>query len=356
MGRKSRKLARTEWKLPAMSCERGSADRTVVRELAIEPDTLAWYADRHGFERRVRTEALRHYRYRWESKRSGGVRLIESPKPRLKEIQRILLRRVLDRVPPHTAAHGFRRFRSIRTAVAPHVGKHTVLRVDLRDFFSSISGRRVHGLFSALGYDLQASGWLTGLCTNRAPAWVLDDCPEVHGKNGRHQVAVRYGRVHLPQGAPCSPAIANLCAWGLDVRLSSLADATRADYTRYGDDLLFSGGEAFGRAVRRFHVHVCAIIREEGLTAETRKTRIMRRSARQQGLGVVLNERPGIRRDAYDRLKATLHNCVQQGPATQNREGHPDFRAHLAGRLAHVESLHPQRGSRLRDLFEKIDW
>jgi hypothetical protein len=70
----------------------------------------------------------------------------------------------------------------------------------------------------------------------------------------------------------------------------------------------------------------------------------------------VVNERPNLTRTDYDRLKATLHNCVKHGPAAQNRDGHADFRAHLAGRVAYAAWLNPARGRRLRELFERIAW
>ncbi len=110
------------------------------------------------------------------------------------------------------------------------------------------------------------------------------------------------------------------------------------------------------RAVRRFHVHVSRIALEEGFEVHTRKSHFMRQGVRQQVAGVVLNVRPNVCRRDFDRLKATLTNCVRRGPQGQNRDGHADFRAHLAGRIAHVAQLHPERGRRLRLLFEQICW
>jgi RNA-directed DNA polymerase len=72
--------------------------------------------------------------------------------------------------------------------------------------------------------------------------------------------------------------------------------------------------------------------------------------------GLVANERANVPRPDFDRLKATLTNCLRLGPATQNRDGHPDFRAHLQGRVAFVESINPAKGERLRKILEAIDW
>ena len=157
---------------------------------------------------------------------------------------------------------------------------------------------------------------------------------------------MKYEHPHLPQGAPTSPAIANLCVFRLDLRLAGLARAAGAQYTRYADDLAMSGEDDFARYARWLVPRAAAIATDEGFAVNHRKTRIMRRSQRQHLAGVVLNQRPNIRREQFDQLKATLFNCVQRGPASENRDGHSNFRAHLAGRIAHVQSLHAARGKR----------
>ena len=70
----------------------------------------------------------------------------------------------------------------------------------------------------------------------------------------------------------------------------------------------------------------------------------------------MLNSHPNIPRGEYDRLKAILHNCVRFGPASQNRTEHPDFRAHLQGRIAHAARINPQRARRLEAIFQRIAW
>ncbi len=82
----------------------------------------------------------------------------------------------------------------------------------------------------------------------------------------------------------------------------------------------------------------------------------MRQGVRQRAAGVVINQKINIARNDYDQLKAILCNCVRHGPHSQNRAGVADFRAHLAGRVAHVARLNPQRGDRLTRLFERIVW
>jgi hypothetical protein len=150
--------------------------------------------------------------------------------------------------------------------------------------------------------------------------------------------------------------LANLCTHRLDRRLAGLARALGACYTRYADDLAFSGGAALERGARRFQVLVGRIALEEGFEVHMRKTRFMRQAVRQQLAGVVLNAHPNIARAEYDRLKAILYNCRCHGPHSQNRDGRADLRAHLAGRIAYVAMINPARGLRLRTSFEQIQW
>jgi hypothetical protein len=241
--------------------------------------------------------------------------------------------------------------RSAVSYAQPHVGRRIVLRLDLRDFFPSVRAARVRALFRTAGYPPDVARTLAGLCTNVVPADVWQD-----GDPAKAALRAFCETAHLPQGAPTSPALANLCAYRLDCRLSRLASRARAVYTRYADDLAFSGDDELARSARRFQVAVCRIALEEGFEVNTRKTRFMRRAGRQHLAGVVVNDRLNCPRESYDRLKAILTNCLRHGPADQNRDGVADFRAHLAGRIAHLARLNPARGQRLRELFERIDW
>jgi hypothetical protein len=160
----------------------------------------------------------------------------------------------------------------------------------------------------------------------------------------------------LPQGAPTSPALANVCAHRIDCRLRALARSAGAEYTRYADDLAFSGDEAFERCVERFASHAAAVLLEEGFTVHHRKTRIMRQGVRQHLAGLVANQRINVVREDFDRLKAILNNCMRHGPESQNREAHPSFQEHLRGRVEFVTMVDPAKGLRLRGMFDQIQW
>ncbi|SIO24329.1 RNA-directed DNA polymerase [Singulisphaera sp. GP187] len=339
------------WPVPAIVTPEDLAAR-----LGLTRSELDWFADPQAREGRNTAEKLRHYHYRWQAKRSGSARLIEAPKPRLKAIQRRLLDEIIAKVPAHDAAHGFRVGRSVRTYIEPHIGRPLVLKMDLRDFFPSISSAWITALFLTAGYPEPVARRLSGLCTNSVPpeVWADPRCPIQGPEHWRLRRLHR--QAHLPQGAPTSPALANLCAYRFDCRLQALAAATEARYTRYADDLAFSGDHRFARAVERFQIQVGAIALEEGFAVQPRKTRAMRQAVRQRVAGVVLNVRPNLPRPEFDRLKATLNNCIKFGPHSQNRDQHADFPAHLRGRIAYVAALNPERGQRLRGMFDRIAW
>lgn len=326
---------RPRWPVPVIVTPGGLADW-----LGVTPSELEWFADLKGLCHRSGETQLEHYHYRVLQKRSGGRRLIEAPKPNLRAIQRRILDGVLTAIPAHPCSHGFLRKRSIRTFAAPHTGHEMVLRMDLEDFFPSISRSRVQGLFRAIGYPERVADLLGGLCTNITP----------------RRIFAEMTHPHLPQGAPTSPAIANLCAFHADCRLAGLANSAGVRFTRYGDDLAFSGGDEFARGARRFAMHAAAILLEEGFRVNHRKTRFMRSGVRQKLVGLVVNDRLNVPRADFDGLKAILTNCARFGAVSQNREGHADFRAHLLGRISFAAMVNPARGAKLRAIFDRIEW
>ncbi len=328
--------------------------RDIAQWLNLSDGELAWLT---GPLQHPRTNDARHshYNHRWLPKRSGGLRLLEIPKAQLCAVQHRVLRGLLEYVPPHQAAHGFRQRHSCITNARPHVGQAVVVRMDLEDFFGHVGGGKVYELFAALGYPAAAARTLTRLTTCATPR----QAPS-HAADGARAAAwharKRLASPHLPQGAPTSPALANLCAFNFDVRVQALADSFGAQYTRYADDLTFSGNDMLARRVQTFAAHVAAIALDEGFRVNHRKTRVMRAATRQQVTGIVVNRVPNLPREHFDQLKATLHNCLRQGPASQCPAGMQQFRNHLAGHIAQYSAIHSARGARLLDMFMRIAW
>ena len=347
-------MGRRPWPVPEITCL-----GELATFLSVSDGELAWFADIRGLERTVEDERLRHYRYATLRRPAGPVRVIERPKRRLKDIQRRILHELLDWIPAHEAAHGFTRGRSVRSHAREHTGQFVVVRLDLEDFFASIAAGRVYGIFRTAGYPESVAHSLTALTTNVVPSAVWQalrrpaDPAEI---DAHHRLGRRLATPHLPQGAPTSPALANLAAFRLDRRLNGLAASVQAKYTRYADDLTFSGSSRLVHASNMLRRAVADIAREEGFTVNDQKSMLATRAGRQRVCGVVVNDRLNPPRREYDILKAILHNSRVHGPASQNREGVPDFRAHLLGRISWIGSLNPDRGAKLRRHLESIAW
>jgi hypothetical protein len=336
-------------KIPAIKT---SGDLAKWFEVSIR--RLDWLADVRRQHASADEPALRHYHITTIRKSSGRPRLLESPKSDLKRTQRKILREILDCVPASDRAHGFVKGRSCLSSASIHAGEACVVAMDIRNFFHAVTEHRVRLLFRRLGYPYRIADLLTRLCLTTTPAPVF---AEISGSEGFDWTERKLlSRQHLPQGAPTSPALANLCAWGLDRRLAGLAARYDANYTRYADDLAFSGDAGFARRIHTFQSAVAAIVRDEGFAIHPDKTRIMRAHTCQNLTGIVVNAHVNIARAEYDRLKAILHNCRRHGVSGQNREGHGDFRRHLDGRVNWVENVNPARGARLRTQFEEIAW
>ncbi|MBK6529981.1 MAG: RNA-directed DNA polymerase [Deltaproteobacteria bacterium] len=284
-----------------------------------------------------RGAALMHYHRFGIPKKSGGTRSISAPKPRLANAQRWVLQNILERLDTAPPAHGFVRHRSILTNATPHARRAVVMNFDLKDFFPSITFRRVKGLFRKLGYNEHVATILGLLCTEPPRARV-----EVDGR----VIYLALGDRVLPQGACTSPAITNALCKRLDARLLALASRHGFTYTRYADDLTFSGDD--GALVGRLRRSVVSVVSSEGFTENTAKTRIMRQGSRQEVTGLTVNDRPTMPRDEFRQLRAMLHNAAKHGLESQNRTQHPAFAQHLAGRVEFACWADPTRAEKLR--------
>ena len=309
--------------------------------LDITPERLIRFADLRGLSAHSPDPFGPHYLCHVTPKRSGGVRLIEAPRPFLKGLQRRILHGILDHVPPNEAAFGFCRGRNCVQAAARHAGEQMVLTFDLTDFFPGLDQARVYGLFRSLGYPAAAARDLAGLCT----ALTAPEMLTRHRQGLGPALATRLRARHLPQGAPTSPALANLLAFRLDCRLAALARSLGAQYSRYADDLSFSGDSRIAPILLRA---VPDIARAEGFALNPRKTRVMRAHQQQKVTGIVVNRHVNLPRTEFDRLKATLHHLARRDDP---RRHDPAFLAHLSGRIAWLAQLAPHRAARLqRDL------
>jgi len=280
-----------------------------------------------------------HYRRFTIPKRSGGERVISAPMKRLKRVQRWVLDHVLAPLALAEPAHGFRTGRSIVSNATPHVGAAAVVNVDLRDFFPTVTYRRVKGLFGKLGYSEEVATVLALLCTEPEIAETRLDGITYY---------VARGERRLPQGAPTSPAITNALCRRLDHRISGWAARHDFTYTRYADDLTLST-RAAGARIGSCLAFLRKVVAAEGFHVHPDKVRVVRRGRRQEVTGVVVNERPAVPRVELRKFRALLHHIEKDGPTGKTwGAGGSDVLASALGFASFVAMVDPAKGEALR--------
>jgi hypothetical protein len=293
------------------------------------------------------TDTASHYYTFTIAKRDGSPRTIFAPKRELKAAQRWMLRKVAERLPVHNAAHGFVPDRSIVTNAAVHAGADVIVKLDIRDFFPTVTWRRVKGLLRKGGLS-ESVATLLSLLSTESPRELV----QFRGKT----LHVAVGPRALPQGAPTSPALTNALCMRLDRRLSGLARTLGFTYTRYADDLAFSwrpatppaaGGEVGRAPVGALLRGVGQILPSEGFRIHPDKTRVLRRGDRQKITGLVVNQPPTggsapaarVPREVLRQLRAAVHNLEAGKPGKPG-----ETLQHLSGMAAFVHMTDPARG------------
>ncbi|AKT40468.1 reverse transcriptase family protein [Chondromyces crocatus] len=353
-------VAQREERARALGLPAIASAEELAAKLEIPVARLRWLA----FHREVDTGS--HYKRWFIPKRDGTQRLITSPKRDLKRAQRWALRHVFEKLPVHGTAHGFLSARSIVTNAEAHAGADVVVKVDIKDFFPTVTWRRVRGLLRKAGLA-EGPATLLSLLSTEAPR----DVVQFRGKT----LYVANGPRVLPQGAPTSPAITNALCLRLDRRMSGLARKLGMRYTRYADDLTFSWrapaaavasetgkkgkGKADAKAAEpRPQAPVGALLRAardilggEGFRLHPTKTTVMRRGDQQKVTGLVVNAAgssvPAVRvpRERVRELRAAIRN------RELGREGKGETLDQLKGLAAFVHMADPVRG---RAFLERI--
>lgn len=259
-----------------------------------------------------------HCYHQWQlPKNSGGTRTISAPGPSLKRVQRALLDSLLTPLDAHPCAYGFVTGRSIKDNASVHVGQPIVVNADVGNCFPSVRWPLVLGVLRRdLGGELSAG----------AIGTVVDLCTAEGG---------------LPIGAPTSPALLNRVLLRTDEILLEQAQRRGCRYSRYADDLTFSGEHG---AVQMLGI-AKGVLGRIGLTLDPKKTNIFRRGRRQVCTGLVVNEQVSVPRRVRRRMRAAVHRQSLEGKSTWH--GEPQSGSSLRGRLAFLSMMHPQEAARL---------
>ncbi|MFL6658113.1 MAG: reverse transcriptase domain-containing protein [Massilia sp.] len=289
-----------------------------------------------AFERRV--SRISHYRRFTMPKKTGGERIISAPMPRLKRAQYWVLDNVLARAPVHPAAHGFIKGRSIVSNAMPHIGQAVVINLDLKNFFPSIGMPRIKGVFNALGYSEQVATTLALLCTEAPTEEVSID---------GEKFFVAHGERALPQGAPSSPALTNILCRRMDARLQGCAAKLGFTYTRYADDLTFSGDASARKLAGKLLWRAKQIVAAEGFAPHPDKQHVMRSAQRQSVTGIVVNTKASLERDTLRRFRATLYQVEKDGPQGKQWNGNTNVIDALEGYAQFIRMVDALKGAPL---------
>ena len=246
---------------------------TLETDLGISARTL--YAVTNNLSRHYRTVAI--------PKRNGTERLLSVPDPMLMHIQRQIASVLLPLEPVSPHATAYRPGSSIVRNAQPHAGKKMLLKLDILHFFDSVLYSDVkHYAFPESRYSEQNRILLTMLC---------------------------YYRDSLPQGAPTSPAISNIILYSFDSAVEEWCNTRRIDYTRYSDDMTFSG-DFDPSEVTAF---VGNELRKYGFFLNNKKTVISFGAQRQLVTGIVVNKEPHTTREYRRKLRQELFYCRKFG-------------------------------------------
>ncbi len=231
----------------------------------------------------------KHYEKIRIPKKSGGFRTLLAPDPLLKYVQKNLLHYVLEgfSVSDHAAAY---RKKGNRSAVcccvenaSLHRGKALILKLDIENFFGSITFPLIyHSAFPAKYFPPEVGKLLAELCC------YLE---------------------YLPQGAPTSPAISNLVMKHFDEYMAEWCGQRGIVYSRYCDDLTFSGDFDPGEVIRKAE----RFLRAMGFSLNRRKTKVLSKASRQMVTGLVVNEKVQPSREYRRKLRQELYYCRKYG-------------------------------------------
>lgn len=288
-------------------------------------------------------------------KRNGGYRIIHVPDNDLKYLQRWLLNNVLLQIPSHSNCKGFDPGTSIKTNAAEHLGKAAILKIDLLRFYDSINERRVFAIYKQMGYHPNLAVYLAKVCTI-VPDNNFFIAFKQNELNLRNQLRSS-GQGILPQGAPTSPKLANLIARRLDKRLTGLAEKHRVNYTRYADDLTFSGERTTLAAMKKV---IYRIIISEGFFVNLGKTKMLVRGSKYLVTGLsVDNAVVRVPGHFKKEIEHHLFHCAKNGAhihMIKSRIKNRNFKDWLLGKICFVYDIEEETGRRYIEEFNRIQW
>ena len=265
--------------------------------------------------------STKYYKVYTIPKKSGKLRTICQPNRKLKGLQSWILTNILNKVKVSSSCKGFEKNSSTLDNALPHKGSNTLLTIDLKDFFPSITNKQVYNVFKTLGYNKLIATLLTNICT--------------HSNS-------------LPQGSPCSPKLANIVAWKLDLRIQGYVGRRGINYTRYADDLSFSGLNP--SKVVKILPMIRKIIENENFNINHSKTRIAGASRSKIVTGLIISgDRIGIGKKNYKKIRAKIHHLT-----LQKEQKNKELFYEVSGWVSYLNSVDKRRFIKAQKYIQEL--
>lgn len=280
------------------------------------------------------------YKEYYITKKRGGFRKISSPYRPLKIMQQYIAKYILSNVPIHEKAFGFVPTKSIYHNAKEHVNQDCILNIDLCNFFETISSKKIYSIFMNMGYASNLCVDFSKICTAAIESKSLLPV--------------------LPQGAPTSPVLSNICAYNLDKRLDRFAHKNNLVYSRYADDITFSG-------LRKDLPKVSflkRVIEDEGFKLNTSKIRLYTKKNNKRIItGLLVDDSVRIPKKFKKEIFRHLHFCQKYSPKEHidylnSKRSKPKgyFYEWLKGKISFVQMVEPKIGEKMFKEFDRIDW
>jgi len=327
----------------------------LAKRLDLSYGTLRHYVARQAID------PYRQFRIR---KHSGGYRRICVPDENLKQVQSWIANHVLRNVPAHPCSQAFSPGDSIVKCASRHAGARWLVKLDVADFFGSITEIQVSRVFRSLGYNKLVSFELARLCTylpwdsakHRMPAW------KVRSRNTAIEVYRQNHLGRLPQGASTSPMLANLAMRQVDEALRLIAEERGLIYSRYSDDMTFSTDAEFSREdAKRLIQAVADELKARGLFLNRSKTKVVHPGARRIVLGLLVDgPQPVLSRAFRDNLRQHFHYLkkfgVDEHVRARNFDSAGGLYRHLRGLVDFASMVDARYGASVRGELDSVRW
>lgn len=258
-------------------------------------------------------------------KKSGGTRRIDEPLPDLKFVQTWILNNILNHCPISEYAKAFKKGRTLKNNARFHRSQKIVVTMDIKDFFPSISVVDVTKIFEQMGYFHDLACFMAYLCC-------LNNV--------------------LPQGAPTSPYLSNLKLMSLDSKISTYTFSKGIRYTRYADDLTFSGDFNPHYLIRK----ISTFVYKEGFLINPTKTRVLRSNARQEVTGIVVNSHMQISKEKRKKIRQQVYYINKFGLEShleKTNENRANYLSHLLGQINFALFVNPD-DEEMKKYFDSI--